>query len=708
MNYAEELTKMPDPPREHPSTIDYAKEIMDDAVKRDFVELPSISTITAKPERKYTGEGGPGASFMSHVKAGFVDDPITKAKIYAAARFPEMEESERLSRYRIRNGEVQFKNFDNKWYAETNKDDFFNLSKKFAAEMSTDPKVILGTAGQIAFGTIGGMAWAGAGEGIRKIIGKHVFDEPQDMLGNIADVSVATGLGAVGSLPGRAAVAGTNAALKTAGGLPARRVANAMGKRELQNIDFKAAAEMRDRIKEKYGVDLFDAQTTESRRLLDKINLYGDLPATADLVQTAKRVQDEQVHNAFKQFLDDIAPAVDPYTVGQELSQAAKDTIQKDVNKRVAISKPIYDQAFKDAESSIVREQIAFDLKSHMQDVDDLMKQWAPTSPEYKKLEQFKKLWYDADGNIQSDFVVLDRNKKSVDSILAPSQSDSPVSTDVKREIRNIKNNILADMDRVNPKYAEARASWADTQEAFDEIATKTNLSRIANLEGDEVVKAARKLFEKIGNSPELMLKTRKQIEAVNPEVFQKAIRTHLEDIFDSATQSTDMTGAKVFGNFFRKTIGDKRESEVLQAAMGPAFSNLEEMADIMRRASLIGRRESTTAARLKSMGDEEWYGKSKFLAAATRPLMTYQRLLGDKLNEAMSESAKKRLIEAMLNPDVGDALKRVKVLGPNTEEGMKAFSTFLSLVIGGQYAPEYTRLVKSHKTNYEFGKGEK
>jgi hypothetical protein len=710
MNYAEELTRMPEPPKDVPSSRDYAKEIMDDAVKRDFVDTGAISTITTKPEKKFTGEGGPGASFISHVKAGYVDDPVTKAKIYSADRFPEMNESERLSRYRIQNGEIQYKNFDNKWYAEDTQNDlpmFHKKALKWAAEASTDPKVILGTAGQILFGPLGGASWAGAGEGIRKYVGSKVFDEPQSGLGNAADIATATVLGGIGSVPGRGATALANSAGKTAGGIPARRVANAMGKRELQNIDFAAAAELRDKIKNKFGVDLFDAQTTESRRLLDKINLYGDLPSTADMIQVAKRAQDEQVHNAFKSFLNDIAPAVDQYTAGKELSETAGTAIQNEVNKRVSVSSPIYNQAFKDGENRYVKNQISMDLETHMADVDNLMKQWAPTSAEYRKLEQFKKLWYKEDGTLQNDFVVLDRNKKSVDAMLQPSQSDTPVSTDVKKEIRNIKNNILSDMDKANPKYGEARKSWSDTQDAFDEVATATRLSQISNLEGDAVVNASRNLFTKVGNSPELIAKTKAQIESVNPEVFQKALRIHLEDIFDSSTQSTDMTGAKAFGNFFRKTIGDKRESEILKEAMGSEFSNLEDMADVMRRASLVGRRESTTAARLKSMGDEEWYGKSKMLAAATRPLMTYQRLIGDKLNEAMSESAKKRLVEAMLNPDVGDALRRIKVVGPATEEGMKAISTFLSLVIGGQYAPEYTRLVKSHKTNYEFDKGE-
>jgi hypothetical protein len=692
---------MPDPPKDVPSSRDYAKEIMDDSVQRDFAPTGATSAITTKPETKFTGEGGPGGSFISHVKSGYVDDPVTKVKIYAADRFPDMGETERLSRYRIRKGEIQYKNFDDKWYSEDTQNDapmFHKKAIKWAAEMSTDPKVILGTAGQILFGPLGGASWAGAGEGIRKMVGSKVFDEPQTATGNALDISAATALGGVGSLPGRASIGSINAAGKTLGGVPARRVATAMETRELQNIDFKKAVELRNHIKDRFGVDLWDAQTTESRRLLDKINLYGDMPGTADMIQIAKRAQDEQVHTAFKNFLNDIAPAVDDYTAGKELSGAANEVIQKEINKRVSISKPIYDEAFKVGNNQNVKNQVLMDLESHMQAIDDAMTKWAPTSPEYRKLEQFKKLWYKEDGSLQNDFVVLDRNKKSVDSLLTPSASDAPIDTEVKKEIRNIKNNILSDMDKANPKYAEARASWADTQEAFDEVATATRLSRIADLEGDAVVNASRNLFQKVGNSPELMSKAKKQIESVNPEVFQKALRIHIEDIFDSSTQSTDMMGAKVFGNFFRKTIGDNKESEILKAAMGPSFKNLEEMADVMRRASLIGRRESTTAARLKSMGEEEWYGKSKFLAAATRPLMTYQRLVGDKLNEMMSESAKKRLVEAMLNPDVGDALRKVKVLGPGTEEGIKAFSTFLSLVIGGQYAPEFTQLVKSHK----------
>lgn len=49
----------------------------------------------------------PGAG--THFRAGFVDDPIAKIRIYSEARFPKLKERERLKRYGIApNGEIVY------------------------------------------------------------------------------------------------------------------------------------------------------------------------------------------------------------------------------------------------------------------------------------------------------------------------------------------------------------------------------------------------------------------------------------------------------------------------------------------------------------------------------------------------------------------------------------------------------------------------
>ena len=701
-DYASELFDIKPQPQDTPGTRDYAKELLDESVQRNFQPTAETSAITTEPIQKFTGEGGPGASFISHMKAGFVDDPITKVRIYSADRFPGMGESERMARYRIKDGEILFKDLDNKWYSES-PDSFQDKAKKFIAETTGDPSVVLGTAGQIAGGTPGAMAGAGTGAYLKRVIGSKVFGEPENELGTMLEVSANTALGALGTLPGRAVAKGVNEVGISTAGLATRRVAKAFGKKDLQNIDFRAAAELKERVKNEYGIELFDAQTTESRRLLDKINLYGDLPATADAIQSAKKIQDEQAYSAVKKFFSDISPDTqslinenDPLYLGAEVVKSAQNVIQKEVDRRVQLAKPLYDKAF--AAGTKV------DLEPHMQAIEAAMEKWAPTSPEYAKLQRFKKLWLKRDGEtLQDDLVVLDRNKKSVDAMLKPSVSDTPVDNAVNKEIRDIKNNILADIDKDNEAYAKARKVWGDTQDDYDYVAGKTRISALSKLEGDKVTQASKVIWDKSGNSPALMAKIKSRLQLDNPEAWEAVVRTHLEDIFNRTTESADLNGSKVFNAFWRNTVGDPKERELLSVGMGDKFNNLVDFADVLRRVGLIARKESTTATRQASLAEEQWYGKSKIIASATRPLMTYQRVLGDKVNEFLGDEAKKKLVTAMLDPRMGDQLRRIKVLGPETEKGIQATSTLFSLILGGEYSEKLPELVKSHRSQYDY-----
>lgn len=704
-DYASELFDVPTQKPPMPSSRDYAGELFDEQVERHFKTDGETSAVTTEPVQKFTGEGGSGASFLSHLKAGFVDDPITKVRIYASDRFPSLSEKERMERYRIKNGEVLFKDFDNKWYSES-PDLFTYKAKKFVAETVGDPSIVLGTAGEIAGGVPGAMLGAGIGTGAKRLIGSKVFGEPENQLGTALEVAGNTGVAAVGSIPGRIAAKAANEIGMLPAGIAGRRVAKAMGKNELQNLDMRKAVAMRERVKKEYGIDLFDAQTTESRRLLDKINLYGDLPATADIVQAAKRAQDEQAYAAVKKFFNDLSPdtqslidETDPLYVGADLVKAAQGAIQREVDRRRKLAAPLYQKAFQRGENPNVKNQIRMDLETHMQDIEAAMEKWSPASAEYRKLQEFKKLWFKRDGDtLQDDLIVLDRNKKSVDAMLQPSGSEAPVDKEVKNEIRKIKNNILADIDKVNDEYKEARKIWGDTQADYDYVANKTRIAALSKLEGDNVTKASRVLWEKAGNSPALMAKIKSRLQQEDPKAWEAAVRVHLEDIFNKTTESADMNGSKVFNAFWRNTIGDPKERELLEVAMGSKFNNLVDFADVLRRVGLIARKESTTATRLDSLAEEKAYGQSKLIMTATRPMRTYQQVVGDRLNQFLGDAAKKRLLESMLDPRVGNQLQRIKVLGPETEKGMQALSTFISLILGGEYTEKLPELVKSHK----------
>lgn len=785
-----------------------ANKIIGEDVQRHFEPTQQQSAITAKPIEKFTGKGGEGASYWTHVKQGFVDDPFTKVKIYAADRFPELSEDERLDRYSTtKKGEVIYKADDGKWYSEAPDLFPFKLKKFFGETTANAPAIALGTAGEFTGGIPGAVAGAAAGESIRKNIGTYAFGEKTTMGQYLKDVAVEGALGGAGSIPARGGIKVARKVGGAFGGRTGMRVTKALGS-ELPHVNFKAARKLQKQVKEDFGVDLFDAQTTESRRLLDRLNLYGDLPETSDMVQIAKTIQDEQAfkaaddyfnalydpdpefisaaavkmnddkiihsadnprmhHGAFDEIpmdqraniLDDqgfvtnrgrwltrreasdvigspeladasegvigaIIPGTDPLYAGQKITDAAKKSIDRELKARVAKAKPLYDKAFK--------AQTQIDIEPHIDDLNEKILLAPKGSPRKKALTRYKKMLMrdkpiiveeqvpiktDQFGRThyktvrkktttevpESRIKNLDELKKATDEYL-DSFRDAPIGNRTKKDIRTIKNNILQDLDDANSTYKKARQTWADDSEAIKRLTHKTRLQGVAGLEGDHVENAANMLFNNLKDSPALVKRARARIMREDPEAWDAALRGHVQSIYDSTSKTTGggaADAAKVFGNFYRKTIGNKKQSDILEAAMGPEkFKNFESLVDTLRRVALVVKKESQTAPR-QAMMKEDIGGSgfvSRQIAARFKPLVTHRRLAWEKLMDLQTSRNRKKMAEAMLDPRASQHLLKIKRMGVNTEKGLRAFSTFASLVIGGEFRRHGSDLYESYQ----------
>ncbi|GAF79475.1 unnamed protein product, partial [marine sediment metagenome] len=173
----------------------------------------------------------------------------------------------------------------------------FKLKKFLGETTANSPSIALGVAGEITGGMPGAAAGAAAGESIRQNIGAYVFGEQEKIPRYLKEVGKEGALGLIGSTPGRGLIGVARRGGALAGGRTGGRIRKAVGP-ELPTINFRKAAKLQKQVKKEFGVDLFDAQTTESRRLLNRLNLYGDLPETSDLVQIAKKIQDDKAFRA--------------------------------------------------------------------------------------------------------------------------------------------------------------------------------------------------------------------------------------------------------------------------------------------------------------------------------------------------------------------------------------------------------------------------
>jgi hypothetical protein len=685
------------------SRLDYAKAIFEDViptrpkgladapvkVERHYEPTGEISAITGKPVMDFVGKGGPGASMIAHTRAGWVDNPITKFEIYSADRFPNLTKEQRADRYRWQRGELIFRDDNGKWYAENPDLALFKLKKMLAQQPAHLPEELLSAWGAYVGGAPLAFLGAYAGEAIRKTVGQLALGDRQTFDEVMTDLAFAGLIGMGGEIAGTVLTGGARKLKPLVAGKKARKIVSMMGK-EAIDVDFAKAVKIGKIAQEKYGIHLWDAQTTESRRLIDRLNVYGDLPDTADLVQIAKKVQDEEAYMGVKVFFDDLSPTIDALYAGKGISAQAKKAIDKEIGKRLGRARPWYKKAF-DKNTTI-------DIGPHIQQLDELIADSLLNGPRRKKLTQFRKMLlkkekvdWSSTGLpyrlVPEDRIKqLDELKKSVDVILKPKVGDTPIDNKTKKNIRGIKDNILSDLDRANPDYQKAREIWAGDSEAIDEITNKTLLKKIADLEGDDVALASRRLLRTAGNTPEMMAKVKARIYPENPNAWNAAVRVHLEDTFGKVSKDAGGNAAKAFNAFWRNTVGTPNQAKILKVAMGEKYNTLETFADILRRVALIVRKESTTATRQEIIRGETEGTITGIVRAHVYPLVTKKKILYDKARLLLTAENRKKSARALLNPTAAKRLARVKTIGIDTEKGIRAFSTFLSLLYGNEF----------------------
>jgi len=304
-------------------------------------------------------------SFATLFKTAFADDPGTKIKIFAMSRFPDEPIETSIQRYGLSpKGEILFKDKDGIIKTET-PDTFLSNVKRIAAETGgNSPAIIMGTIGAIS-GPAPAVIGAAGGEGVRKLIANLVFDEPQSSLNNALDISLEGLLGAVGEGAGKIFAGSTNTILGA--GKPSGRKLAKLAKRDIQmmtpkelkarnvgDLGFINPLENPEEMKrltalsKKYEIELSIPEIADSRELLNRFNLLGDLDQSADLIQQFKKTQNLQIQNAVPGFLDDLAIEDDPFNVGSKIKNASEKAIKGLKGNRARLAKPFYDKAFAD------------------------------------------------------------------------------------------------------------------------------------------------------------------------------------------------------------------------------------------------------------------------------------------------------------------------------------------------------------------------
>jgi len=316
------------------------------------------------------------------------------------------------------------------------------------------------------------------------------------------------------------------------------------------------------------------------------------------------------------------------------------------------------------------------------QEIDGLLGKTVKGDPSFAVLTKIKNMIQESKG----DLLKLHRVKtRGIDAVLNKAKSDRVL----RREMKIVKDKLVKAMDEISPDYAKARKIYGDLSEEITKQGKKTILGDVAKLEGDKVVSATRKLLAspEVKRAPEIVRKVRNAITKQDPEVWDRAMAVHLQELFESTKMSATGGITNIGGHFYKKAWGDLAQRKVLKQAMSPnQFNNLKRFMQVLERTGMILGKESATASRQVML--EEMQGKTlgRVVRAATRPLYTKERLLGDRLLESVLSKNAKNLAEAMTSEKASQQLQRMLQLSKRGQNVLAQFTTFLTLVSSGEF----------------------
>ena len=648
--------------------------------------LGSVMTKVSDP----TGYPSPqkeSAGFITNMVAGLADDPQTQIRVYAASRFPDMSEPERLKRYGFHNGEVVYMGDDERLYRET-ADTWYERIKRFAAKTGSNaPALVMSVIGSLAGPGTAALGAAG-GEGIRKTIAGTVLDEPQTTTGNIIDMAKEGGIAYTGDVAGRLVGKGINYIGAKRGGELAKEAG-----RGRQIIDIAETKKM-ERLGNKFGIELYPPQTTGSKRLADKFNLLGDIESSAGIIQKARTKQVEQIDNAVYKFFKDLTGKdITVSEIGERIVSASKKALQVPVKVRQAKATPLYKKAF-ESDSAVDVEPVARWIDAELATAKGDIRTALLRAKKLLMKPDLPKKLYDQSGNVIGegfDTTVkgLHGTKVSLDAAKQKANQGN-----VKYIYDKVKSQLLEQMDKASPDYAKARKIFSEYSEEVTKQGKKTILGDISKLEGDRVVTSIKKLFGSadVKRAPEIITKVKAAIQKQDPEIWDKAISSHLQELFESTKMSATGGIANIGGNFYKKVWGDLGQRKVLKTAMELGqFQTLNDFMAVLARSGMILGKESATASRQAMMEEIGGRGLRNVVRAATRPLVTKEKVLGDRLLESLLYRNAKKLADAMTSEQAARQLEKMIQLPATAEQLFPMVTNFMGMVIAGEYSRQRT-----------------
>lgn len=648
--------------------MDYAAALFGPSMNREGARKQKALSIEDVNLANKDGFGGT-ADFGTLVKANMVDDTATKLKIYAKARFPDLDEKEALSRYGIVDGHVVYVGKDEKIYRE-DPPGFAGWAKDNLAAGTVANALpiagaiaggVAGAPGGIPGVVAGGAAGAAAGKGYNLSIANLALDEPQTVTGNLK------------SMAGEAAFAGGG---NLVGGLfgkfLGRNLARDIGKMDaaqVADLQAKAAAA---------GVELDPAQLTNLPSLKAKKDVLASMPTSRDIIAEGAKKQSDQARGAVDRFLKGLSAEEGLDEAGTAARKAAGDVIEMATKERAAKASPLYKMAFERFEQmGGIPEQL-------LPRAEALMERPAMKEAGKKAVLLAKNEGVDL-SDPKKSLLGMHYMKLALDDMIEGAGQQGFGGT-YKRGLVGVKNQLLNMLDDLSPDYAEARKVFAH----YSPNVTKVKegiVSTLSDMSDEQLHQAVGKIFS--GNvSPNTVAQTKMLFERAGAkDTWNQMTKAYLQDTFEQAGKATQ-TGSKELmqaPNWQVAMTGSPRQFRILEKAMDPgqfqAFKDMMDVFEAMGRTRGAGAGSQTMARQEGAalLREESGAGMMGRAAQLASPQNLGSRA-GDWLQEVRVGNHAEKLAEIMTSPDGMRKLKELKRLSPNDQRFLAGVSALFGI----------------------------
>ena len=649
---------------------------------------PSISTITGKVQTEYKPGDEPTASFGSMMEASVSDDIGTKVRIYANNR--GITGSDIFKRYRINNGNIEFKSEKGNWQREIG-DNVVSRVQKGAADIVGHPSTYLGTAGAVVAGVPGAVGGAMLGEGIRKGIAKYIYDEPQTAVGNLIDVAIEGALALGGEAVGRV-ISGSINKFITRKVKHLRHAGKEVAEGLLTPADHAKATYIKA-LADKFDIQLAPHQLYDKEGMTNLWKYLRRHPVTSNAVQKFERKAEKASDEALEKFIREMGGYDQgSYAVGEKLKKTAEKAITDIELTRTAKVRPTYEKGFQEA--SAVG---GVDISSSMQKLDDLI-DGTPDGGAKQALKKVKKSFFVEDApdtdlkRIQR--AIFDLN----DMIEGTSYEAAKISPSSKKFLKNelisIKKDIEKNIEKVSPSYIRANKRFKALSPEVDKL-KKSVVGELSRLQNDKSISVATHKLFNAANMPDakLLSEARKVIAAKDPELWRNAIGTYIRDVYMGLKPTQEGKVAVAVGKLNKALFGSKKQKEIMRAAFGgeraPEYQTFKGLMEVFQRAAIGTSRESMTA-QFQQIGKE--FGRiegSRLYRTAMYPkAQAVESTLG-RWNKMQIDGRQDKVMKALIHPGVQNQIVQLKRLTPRSKKFWDAFGVLSVMITSHSEQPE-------------------